>query len=373
MTRSPSATATAETKPAPAPGNGAINQQRLEEFMHKAVADIAAAFSVPLMIIGEKLGLYQAMAGAGPLTSAQLAQKTGTTERYVREWLLNQATAGYVTYDPKAQTYTLPPEQAMALADSDSPVYLHGAYDFIQSAFRDFPKIQNVFKNGGGVGWGDHDACCFIGTERFFRPGYNGNLLSSWLPALDGVEAKLKAGAKVGDLGCGHGASTIIMAKAFPKSQFIGLDFHKPSIESARQRAREAGLTKNISFEQASAYDFPQKDFDFICCFDCLHDMGDPAGCAQHVRQALKPDGTWMVVEPFANDKIEDNFNPVGRCFSAASTLICVPASLSENGPALGAQAGEKRLREVIVDQGGFKRFRRATETPFNMVLEARP
>jgi len=350
-----------------------INEARLMEFMGKAVSDIAAAMSIPLMVIGEKLGLYKAMAGSGPMSSADLARKTGCGERYIREWLFNQASAGYVTYDAATQTFTLPDEQAMALADASSAVYLHGAYDIIQSVFKDFSKIQKAFKDGGGVPWSAHDTCCFVGTERFFRPGYHGNLLSSWIPALDGVSTKLERGAKVGDLGCGHGASTIIMAKAFPKSQFIGLDFHGPSIEAARRTAKEAGLNDNVSFEQASAYDFAEKDFDLIACFDCLHDMGDPAGCARHVRSALKPDGTWMVVEPFANDRLEDNFNPVGRCFSAASTLICVPASLSENGPALGAQAGEKRLREVIVDQGGFTRFRRATQTPFNMILEARP
>lgn len=354
-----------------------VDSNRLNEFMGKALTDIAAAFSVPLMIIGEKLGLYKAMAGAGPLTSAQLATKTNTHERYVREWLLNQAAGGYVTYDPQTQAFTLPNEHALALADPDSTVYLHGAYEIIQSAFRDFARIQNDFKNAGGppkgVGWGEHDACCFVGTERFFRPGYNGNLITSWIPALDGVKAKLERGAKVGDLGCGHGASTIIMAKAFPKSQFIGIDFHGPSIERARKAAADAGCSSNITFQQARSTDFAGRDFDFICCFDCLHDMGDPVGCAKHVRQALKPDGIWMVVEPFANDNLEDNLNPVGRCFSAASALICVPASLSENGPALGAQAGEKRLREVIADKGGFTRFRRATQTPFNLILEARP
>ncbi len=366
-----SAAATLECKPLK------VDPDRLNAFMGKALTDIAAAMSIPLMVIGEKLGLYRALAGAGPMTSAQLAAKTGTHERYIREWLMNQAAGGYLTYDPAKQAFTLPDEAAFALADSESPAYLHGAYDIIQSLFRDFPKVQNVFKNTGGqpagVGWGEHDACCFIGTERFFRPGYHGNLLSSWIPALDGVKAKLEKGAKVGDLGCGHGASTVIMAKAFPKSTFVGIDFHGPSIEAARQRAKAAGLTSNISFEQASATDFKPKDFDLICCFDCLHDMGDPVGCAKHVRQSLKPDGTWMIVEPFAHDQLEDNFNPVGRCFSAASTLICVPASLSEKGPGLGAQAGEKRLREVICDKGGFTKFRRATETPFNMILEARP
>ncbi len=350
----------------------AINQEKLDKFMGQAVGDIGAAMSGVLVLIGDKLGLYKAMAEIGPITPEELAKKTATTPRYVREWLLNQAAGGYVEYNPTTKKFTLPEEQAMALADEGSPCFIPGAFQIISSVFKDEPKITEAFQSGGGVGWGDHDQCLFTGTERFFRPAYNANLVSSWIPALDGVEQKLKSGAMVADVGCGHGASTIILAQAFPKSRFVGFDNHSHSIEHARKNAKRLGLQDRVDFEVGSSTDFPGNDYDLIACFDCLHDMGDPTGAAKHVRTALKADGTWMIVEPFAGDKVEENLNPIGRVFYGASTMICVPASLASDGPALGAQAGEARLGDVV-KAGGFTRFRRATETPFNLVLEARP
>ncbi|MGH7205668.1 MAG: class I SAM-dependent methyltransferase [Nitrospiraceae bacterium] len=348
-----------------------VNQDRLQEFLGKAVGDIGAAMSANLVLIGDRLGLYKAMAKLGPVTPAELAKATKTTERYVREWLSNQAAGGYVTYDAATGRFTLPPEQAFALADETSPCFLPGAFQVIAATFMAEPKMEQRFRSGKGLGWGEHDHRLFEGTERFFRPNYAGNLVSSWIPALDGVEAKLKAGAKVADVGCGFGSSTILMAKAYPKSTFVGFDYHKPSILAARKRAKEAGV-KNIAFTVAKSTDYPGKGYDFVAHFDCLHDMGDPVGAAKHVRETLAADGTWMIIEPFANDKVEDNLNPIGRVFYAASTMICVPASLAYKGPALGAQAGEARLREIVT-KGGFTRFRRATQTPFNLVLEARP
>jgi SAM-dependent methyltransferase len=350
----------------------ALDEAKLNEFVGKMVGDMGAAMTAALMIIGDKLGLYKELAN-GPVSSGELAKRTGTTERYVREWLAAQAAAGYVDFDAASERYTLSPEQAMIFADEGSPVFMPGLADVIAAMWRDEPKITAAFKSGEGVGWHEHDACLFRGTERFFRPGYAANLVENWLPALDGVAEKLKRGARVADVGCGHGASTIIMAKAFPKSEFVGFDYHPPSVERARQSAREAGLGDQVRFEAASAKSFPGKDYDLVAFFDCLHDMGDPVGAAKHVRQSLAPDGTWMVVEPFAHDRLTDNLNPVGRIFYAASTMICTPASLSQEvGLGLGAQAGETRLRDVIT-QGGFSRFRRATETPFNLILEARP
>lgn len=350
-----------------------IDEAKLNAFMGRAVQDMGAAFSTALIIMGDRLGLYKAMAGAGPLTSAEVAGKTGTTERYVREWLSAQAASGYVTYDAATKKFTLPDEQAMALAVDDSPAFIPGAFQVIASAIADEPKIRAAFKSGAGVGWHEHDHGLFEGTERFFRPSYAANLISAWLPALDGVEAKLKTGAKVADVGCGHGASTILMAKAYPKSEFFGFDYHQASIERARATAAKVGLGDRVTFEVASAKSFPGEDYDLVTVFDCLHDMGDPAGASAHVFSRLKPGGTWMIVEPFANDRLEENLNPVGRVFYAASTMICTPASLSQEvGLGLGAQAGEARLREVVM-QGGFTKFRRATETPFNLVLEARP
>ena len=350
-----------------------IDEAKLEAFMGQALTDMGAIISAPLIQIGEKLGLYKAMAHAGPLTSQEVAERSGAAERYVREWLRNQAAGGYITYDPDSDRYTLPDEHALALADEDSPFYILGVYDSIASLYADEDQILEAFRSGRGMGWHEHDHRLFRGTERFFRPGYRGNLVSEWIPALDGVEAKLERGAKVADVGCGHGASTIIMAEAFPNSQFVGFDYHEASIERAAEAAEEAGVGDRISFEVAAAKDYPGSGYDLVCVFDCLHDMGDPVGAAAHVRQTLDGDGTWMIVEPFANDRVEENLNPVGRIFYGASTVICTPASLAQEvGLALGAQAGQARLTEVL-SEGGFTRVRRATETPFNLILEARP
>jgi SAM-dependent methyltransferase len=350
-----------------------IDETKLEAFMGQAVTDMGAVISAPLFLIGEKLGLYKAMAGAGPLTSEQIAERSGAAERHVREWLRNQAAGGYVTYDPETDTYTLPDEQALALADESSPFYILGAYELIASLYADEDRILEAFRSGEGMGWHEHDHRLFHGTERFFRPGYKGHLVAEWIPALDGVQEKLKLGAQVADVGCGHGASTIIMAEAFPNSQFVGFDYHEASIERAREAAEQAGVAERVTFEVASAKDYPGTGYDLVCVFDCLHDMGDPVGASKHVLESLSPTGTWMIVEPFANDRVEDNLNPVGRVFYGASTVICTPASLDQEvGLALGAQAGEARLADVI-KEGGFTRVRRATETPFNLILEARP
>jgi SAM-dependent methyltransferase len=350
-----------------------IDEAKLEAFMGQAVTDMGAIISAPLMVIGEKLGLYKAMAGAGPLTSDEVAERTGVAERSVREWLRNQAAGGYIEYDGESDRYTLSDEHALALADEDSPFYILGVYDSVASLYADEDRILETFKTGEGMGWHEHDHRLFCGTERFFKPGYRAHLVAEWIPALEGVQEKLEKGAKVADVGCGHGASTIIMAEAFPNSEFVGFDYHDGSIEQARQRAEEAGVGDRVSFEVASAQDYPGDGYDLVCVFDCLHDMGDPVGASKHVLETLAPDGTWMIVEPFANDRVEDNLNPVGRVFYGASTVICTPASLSQDvGLALGAQAGEERLSEVI-KEGGFTSVRRATETPFNLILEARP
>jgi SAM-dependent methyltransferase len=350
-----------------------IDEAKLQAFMGQAVTDMGACISAPLMMIGEKLGLYKAMAGAGALSSAELAERAGVAERSVREWLRNQAAGGYVSYDPETDRYTLPDEQALALADESSPFYILGLYDSIASLYADEDTIMEAFRTGGGMGWHEHDHRLFRGTERFFRPGYRGSLVAEWIPALDGVQEKLERGARVADIGCGHGASTIIMAEAFPNSKFFGFDYHDASIERAREAAREAGVDDRIEFGVATAKDYPGSGYDLVCVFDCLHDMGDPTGASAHILETLDDDGSWMIVEPFANDRVEDNLNPVGRVFYGASTVICTPASLSQEvGLALGAQAGEQRLAEVIKD-GGFTRVRRATETPFNLILEAKP
>jgi SAM-dependent methyltransferase len=351
----------------------AIDEAKLEAFMGQAVTDMGAIISAPLMVIGEKLGLYKAMAGAGPLSSQEVAERSGAAERSVREWLRNQAAGGYVSYDPETDRYTLPNEHALALADEDSPFYILGMYDSIASLYADEDRILDAFRSGSGMGWHEHDHRLFRGTERFFRPGYRAHLVAEWIPALQGVKEKLDRGAKVADVGCGHGASTIIMAAAFPNSEFFGFDYHDASIERAREAAREAGVEDRINFEVASAKGYPGLGYDLVCVFDCLHDMGDPVGASAHVLETLDDDGTWMIVEPFANDRVEQNLSPVGRVFYGASTLICTPASLAQEvGLALGAQAGEARLTEVL-KQGGFTRVRRATETPFNLILEARP
>jgi SAM-dependent methyltransferase len=350
-----------------------IDEAKLEAFMGKAVTDMGAIISAPLFVIGEKLGLYKAMAHAGPLTSEEVAERSGAAERYVREWLRNQAAGGYIDYDPETDHYTLPDEHALALADEDSPFYILGVYDSVASLYADEDKLLEAFKSGKGLGWHEHDHRLFRGTERFFRPGYRAHLVGEWITALEGVQEKLEKGAKVADVGCGHGASTIIMAAAFPNSEFFGFDYHDASIERAREAADEAGVGDRIDFEVASAKDYPGEGYDFVAVFDCLHDMGDPAGASKHIYETLDSDGTWMIVEPYANDRVEDNLNPVGRVFYGASTVICTPASLAQEvGLALGAQAGEARLTEVI-KEGGFTRVRRATETPFNMILEARP
>jgi 2-polyprenyl-3-methyl-5-hydroxy-6-metoxy-1,4-benzoquinol methylase len=350
----------------------AVDSARLNEFMGKAVADMGAAMSASMVLIGDKLGLYKSLAQHGPMRSDELASKAGCSERYVREWLNNQAAGGYLTYEPASRKFTLPPEQAMALADESSPVFLCGAFQVIEATMKAQPRIAENFRTGKGMAWGEHDPCLFVGTERFFRPNYVGNLVSNWIPALDGVEAKLKKGARVADIGCGHGASTLLMAQAFPNSTFTGFDYHDGSIETCRKRAKAAGIEARAKFQTAGSTDFPGKDYDFVTCFDCLHDMADPIGCAKHVRQALAADGTWMIVEPFAGDKPEENHNPVGRLFYGASTMLCVPCSLAQDGPALGAQAGEAILAKTV-KAGGFTRFRRATQTPFNLILEARP
>jgi 2-polyprenyl-3-methyl-5-hydroxy-6-metoxy-1,4-benzoquinol methylase len=351
----------------------AIDQDKLHEFLVKAIVDFGATFNAALIRIGDKLGLYKALAAGGPQTSTGLAKKTGTAERYVREWLSAQAAGGYVTYDPGAGKFHLSEEQAFAMADESSPVFLPGAFQVALAAVKAEELLTERFKTGKGLGWHEHHHELFEGTERFFRPGYAANLVATWIPSLEGVDQKLKSGGRVADIGCGLGASTILMAKSYPKSEFVGFDYHDKSIESAKQRAKDAGVSDRIRFEVAKAKDYPGKDYDFVTFFDCLHDMGDPAGASAHVRSTLKKDGTWMIVEPNAGDKLEDNLNPIGRAFYGASTLLCTPASLDQEvGLALGAQAGEKRLREVVTS-GGFTRFRRATQTPFNLIFEARP
>jgi SAM-dependent methyltransferase len=358
----------AETKKEPVM---AINEERLNAFLGKAVGDLGAAIGAVLILVGDELGLYRELA-KGPVTSTELASRTGTSERYVREWLANQAAGGYAEFDRETGRYFLTEEQALCLANPNGPVDLPGAYSIIEDLFYIKDRAIQNFRSGKGMEWGEHHPCLFHGTERFFRAGYNANLLSSWLPSLSGVVEKLKDGARAADVGCGHGASTILMAKAFPNSQFIGIDYHEPSIVTARKRAAEAQVG-NVSFETADATSYPQKELDFIAFFDCLHDMADPVGAARHAHCALKPDGSCMIVEPMAGDRVEDNLNPVGRVYYGASSLVCVPVSLARGGPALGAQAGEKRLRQVLVEHGGFKALRRATQTPFNIILEARP
>ncbi|MBR0970560.1 MULTISPECIES: class I SAM-dependent methyltransferase [Bradyrhizobium] len=349
-----------------------VNSDRLNAFMGKMITEVGAAMNASLLLLGDKLGLYRALAGKGPMNSAELASATGTNERYVREWLASQAASGYVEYDSASGKFSMLPEQAMALADENSPVFLGAVGNVIAAAFLDEPKITDAFKSGKGVGWNRRSECLFCGTARFFRTGYMHNLVQAWLPALDGVVDKLKRGAKVADVGCGHGVSTRLMAEAFPNSRFYGFDYHEGSIEAARKAATEAKLGDRVSFAVHSAKTYPAEGYDLVCFFDCLHDMGDPVGAISHVREAMAKDGTCMLVEPFAGDRLEDNLSPVGRVYYAASTMICTPASLDQEvGLALGAQAGEARLRKVA-REGGLTRFRRAAETPFNLILEAR-
>jgi SAM-dependent methyltransferase len=350
-----------------------IDEGKLDEFMGRFVGDLGAAISAALVVIGDRLGLYRAMADGSPVSPEELAEQTGTDPRYVREWLANQAAGGYVAYDAANGQFSLTPEQSFALAQEGSPAFVPGAFQLATALIKDEPKITEAFRSGAGVGWHEHHHDLFAGTERFFRSGYSANLVASWIPALEGVSAKLEAGALVADVGCGHGASTLIMAQAFPRSEFVGFDYHGGSIEHARRAAAEAEVADRVSFEVAPAKSYPGDGYDLVAMFDCLHDMGDPVGASAHVLETLTPDGTWMIVEPNAGDRLEDNLNPVGRVFYGASTLVCTPASRDQEvGLALGAQAGEARLREVVT-AGGFGRFRRAAETPFNIVLEARP
>jgi SAM-dependent methyltransferase len=350
----------------------AIDQAKLDQLLGRFVNDFGAAGFAATVVIGDKLGLYQALA-AGPATSAELADRTRTNPRLVAEWLAAQAASGYVTYYPDNERFSLSPEQAFALAHEDGPMYLPGAFQVMVAAVKDEPKITQAFATGTGVPWHAHDPDLFAGTERFFRPGYAANLVSHWIPALDGVPAKLEAGAQVADVGCGHGASTILMAQAYPNSTFVGFDYHQPSIQRAREAAAKAGVAERCRFEVAPASAYQGAGYDLVAIFDALHDMGDPVGAAAHIRQSLAPDGTFLLVEPYAGDRLEDNCNPTGRAFYAASTLLCVPHALSEEvGLALGAQAGEQRLHEVAT-AAGFGHFRRVAQTPFNLVYEARP
>jgi SAM-dependent methyltransferase len=351
----------------------AIDEAKLEQFVFGAVGEVGATLNAALVVMGDKLGLYRAMAGAGGLTPVELARRSGVAERYVREWLNAQAAGGYVDYEPADGTYTLPPEQAVALTDDQSPAYLPGFFQIALGTVIDSPRITESARTGEGVGWHEHNHDVFEGCERFFRPGYNANLIPAWLPALDGVIEKLEAGARVADIGCGHGSSTILMAQGFPKSTFVGSDYHEGSIETARRRAEEAGVADRVEFTTAPAATHPGQGYDLATTFDCLHDMGDPVGAARRIRESLAPDGTWLIVEPMAGDRVEDNLNPVGRAYYGFSTFLCTPASLSQEvGLALGAQAGEARIGDVV-SAAGLTRFRRAAETPFNLVFEARP
>jgi SAM-dependent methyltransferase len=351
----------------------AVDGDKLMGFVFRAVGEVGATLNTALVVMGDRLGFYRALADVGPLTPAELAERTGTAERYVREWLNAQAAGGYVDYDPDSGRYTLPPEHAVALTDESSPAYVPGFFQIALGSVHDSPRIIEAAKTGAGIGWHDHVHDVHEGCERFFRPGYNANLVPAWLPALDGVVGKLHRGARVADVGCGHGASTIVMAQAFPASTFIGSDYHEGSIRTARERAKEAEVTDRVSFEVAPSASYSGRGYDLVTMFDCLHDMGDPVGAARHVHESLAADGTWMIVEPAAGDRVEDNLNPVGRAYYSFSTLLCTPASLSQDvGLALGAQAGEARIRDVVTS-AGFSRFRRVSETPFNIVYEARP
>ncbi len=350
----------------------AVEQKKLENFLNKAVGDLGATVSAALVVTGDRLGLYKAMAGAGPLTAAELARKTGTVERYIREWLLNQAASGIVEYDAGSDCYTLPEEQALAFAVEDSPVFLPGAYQLMLGMVAGEEKVRPHFKEGGGIGYADLHPGVHEGVDRFFRPGYLANLLSAWIPSLEGVQAKLEKGARVADVGCGQGTAMRILAEAFPRSTFVGVDPYRPSVDAASAAARKAGGLGNLRFEEGTSTGFAGKEYDLVTFFDCLHDMADPIGAARHVRAALRPEGTWLIVEPRAGDTVAENLNPVGRVYSACSVLYCLTTSLSQKGAGLGAQAGEARIRDVA-RQGGFTRFRRASETPFNLVFEARP
>ena len=350
-----------------------IDEEKLNEFVGKFAADLGAVTHAATVLIGDELGLYRAMADGEPVTAEELAGRTATDERYMREWLSAQAASGYVEYDPDTETFRLPAEQAFALTDEFNPLFVPGGIQLAASMIKDAGIVAGAIRAGRGLGWHEHDHDLFEGVERFFRPNYIGSLLDSWIPALEGVQEKLRGGAKVADIGCGHGASTILMASEYPDSRFVGFDYHEGSVEAAREAASRAGVSDRCTFEVAPAKEYPGKGYDLVAVFDALHDMGDPVGAASHVRESLDPDGTWMVVEPYAGDRLEENLNPVGRIFYSASTTICVPNSKDQEvGLALGAQAGEARVREVVT-AGGFKRFRRVAETPFTLVYEARP
>lgn len=347
-----------------------MDEAKLHEFMGKLVGDMGGAAMMASVIVGEELGLYRAMADSVPITPEELAAKTGCNTRLLREWLSTHAAAGYMEH--VEGRFRLPPEQALALAVEDSPVYVAGGAVVLAALFHDKDKLVAAMRGNGALAWGEHHPCMFAGTERFFRPGYRAHLVAEWLPALHGVVPKLEAGATVADVGCGHGASTVLMAQAFPASRFFGFDYHAPSIATASQRAADGGVADRATFAQATAKDYDSHNYDLICFFDCLHDMGDPVGAAHHAYQSLKPDGTILLVEPFAGDRLEENRNPIGRLFYAASTFVCTPNSLSQEvGLGLGAQAGEARLRNVF-KEAGFTYFRRATSTPFNLIFEAR-
>ena len=349
-----------------------IDPDKLNAFMGKMLGDLGAAVNAPLIRLGDSLGLYKAMAAGGPMTSSELAQRTGTTERYVREWLAAQAASGYVEYDAAAGRFTLPPEQAAVFADEDSPVFLAGVGDVIAAMVDVGPKVAEAFRTGHGVGWDRQNPCLFCGTARFFRTTYKHHLVQEWLPALDGVAAKLAQGGSIADIGCGHGVSTVLMAQAHPQARCFGFDYHEPSIAAARQSIAGTELAGRVAFETCQAKAVPAGNYDLVAFFDCLHDMGDPAGACAHARDRLAPDGTLMLIEPFANDDLSDNLNAVGAAYFGFSTLLCTPSSLSQEvGAALGAQAGESRLREIVVG-AGFTTFRRVAETPFNIVLEAK-
>jgi SAM-dependent methyltransferase len=350
-----------------------LDQDKLHAFVGKMLGELGGAWSVPTVRIGVRLGLFDTLHREGPATANELAKRAGgLTERYVREWALAQAAGGYIDFDPVSGKFSLSPHQAMVFAIPDSPVYLAPAFDMAAAMIEGEPKVEAAFRSGEGVRWGDTAGCLFCATGAFFRPGYVNNVVQNWLPALDGVVEKLQAGAKIADVGCGVGFSTLLMAEAFPASQFVGFDFHEPSVVEARRHAEAHGLSGRVRFEAASAKEIAESGFDLVTVFDCLHDMGDPRGCSAHMREILKKDGTWMIVEPLSADRPQDNMNPVGRLYYNASTMICVPTSLDQEvGESLGAQAGETRLTEVIRD-GGFSRVHKAAQGPFNMVLEAR-
>lgn len=368
-----SLTTAAGAAPTVAAEPAAIDTDKLMGFVFRAVDEVGATLNAALVVMGDELGYYRDLAAHGATTPAQLAERTETAEPYAREWLNAQAAGGYVDYDPATGSYTLPAEHALAMTDPDSPAFLPGFFQIALGTVHGTRHVVDAARSGAGYGWHQHTTDVHVGCERFFRPSYHANLVDAWIPALDGVREKLRAGARVADVGCGHGASTILLAQAFPRSTFVGSDYHAASIETARLRAAEAGVDDRVRFEVASAQEFGGRGYDLVAMFDCLHDMGDPVGAARHVREVIADDGTWMIVEPMAGDRVEENLNPVGRAYYGFSTLLCTPSSLAQDvGLALGTQAGPARIRDVTA-AGGFTRFRSVAETPFNRVLEVRP